>query len=57
VQDVDGFHPMNMGALAMKGREPLFVPCTPRGCIELLDRLKLPIEGRHAVIVGRSSTS
>jgi 5,10-methylene-tetrahydrofolate dehydrogenase/methenyl tetrahydrofolate cyclohydrolase len=55
-KDADGFHPENMGALAMKGRDPLCVPCTPRGCVELLDRLKLPIDGRNAVIVGRSNT-
>jgi 5,10-methylene-tetrahydrofolate dehydrogenase/methenyl tetrahydrofolate cyclohydrolase len=29
-KDVDGFHPLNIGKLAMKGREPLFVPCTPK---------------------------
>ncbi len=37
-KDVDGFHPLNIGRLAMKGREPLFAPCTPLGCIELLER-------------------
>ena len=35
-KDVDGFHPLNIGRLSMKRREPLFVPCTPRGCIELI---------------------
>ena len=35
-KDVDGFHPLNIGRLSQRGREPLFVPCTPRGCIELL---------------------
>ena len=34
-KDVDGFHPLNIGRLSQRGREPLFVPCTPRGCIEL----------------------
>ncbi len=37
-KDVDGFHPLNIGRLAMKGREPLFVPCTPLGCMVLLER-------------------
>ena len=54
-KDVDGFHPLNIGRLSMKRREPLFVPCTPKGCIELLDRTGLEIEGRHAVVLGRSN--
>ena len=54
-KDVDGFHPLNIGALAMKGREPAFVPCTPAGCIELLDRSKIKIDGADAVVVGRSN--
>ncbi|KAI3728395.1 hypothetical protein L6452_17030 [Arctium lappa] len=37
-KDVDGFHSMNMGSLAVRGREPLFIPCTPKGCVELLIR-------------------
>lgn len=54
-KDVDGFHPSNIGALAMRGREPLFVPCTPKGCIELLERSGVAIKGRTAVVVGRSN--
>ncbi|MBN2389442.1 MAG: bifunctional methylenetetrahydrofolate dehydrogenase/methenyltetrahydrofolate cyclohydrolase FolD [Anaerolineae bacterium] len=54
-KDVDGFHPINIGRLAMKGREPLFAPCTPAGIIEMLDRMKLPIEGKEAVVLGRSN--
>jgi 5,10-methylene-tetrahydrofolate dehydrogenase/methenyl tetrahydrofolate cyclohydrolase len=54
-KDVDGFHPINIGRLAMKGREPLFVPCTPSGCIELLDRYGVDIEGKEAVVLGRSN--
>lgn len=54
-KDVDGFHPTNIGQLAMRGREPLFVPCTPQGCIELLERYKIPISGKRAVVVGRSN--
>lgn len=54
-KDVDGFHPVNIGRLAMKGRKPMFVPCTPSGCIELLDRYDIPIEGKEAVVLGRSN--
>ncbi|HIP87790.1 MAG TPA: bifunctional methylenetetrahydrofolate dehydrogenase/methenyltetrahydrofolate cyclohydrolase FolD [Anaerolineales bacterium] len=54
-KDVDGFHPVNIGRLAMKGREPMFVPCTPAGCIELLDRYGIEIEGKEAVVLGRSN--
>jgi 5,10-methylene-tetrahydrofolate dehydrogenase/methenyl tetrahydrofolate cyclohydrolase len=106
-KDVDGFHPLNIGKLAMKvgagggaldsgrrqqqaeapssdrrqsvqahvtpppaapsspltlaarrrpqGREPLFVPCTPAGCLELLDRIGVDLRGKRAVVVGRSN--
>ncbi|MBN2500502.1 MAG: bifunctional methylenetetrahydrofolate dehydrogenase/methenyltetrahydrofolate cyclohydrolase FolD [Anaerolineales bacterium] len=54
-KDVDGFHPINIGRLAQKGREPLFVPCTPDGCIYLLDKIGAQIEGAEAVVLGRSN--
>lgn len=54
-KDVDGFHPLNVGALCMKGRDPLFVPCTPKGCLELLKRRGVPMKGKNAVVVGRSN--
>ncbi|XP_076948770.1 bifunctional protein FolD 4, chloroplastic-like [Bidens hawaiensis] len=54
-KDVDGFHPLNIGRLAMRGRDPLFVPCTPKGCIELLHRYDIPIKGKRAVVIGRSN--
>ncbi len=54
-KDVDGFHPINIGRLSMKRRDPLFVPCTPKGCIELLDRSGIEIEGKEAVVLGRSN--
>jgi len=54
-KDVDGFHPINIGRLSMKQREPLFVPCTPKGCIELLDRTGVEIGGKRAVVLGRSN--
>lgn len=52
-KDVDGFHPYNIGQL-MIGKTNL-PPCTPRGVIELLKRYNVSIEGRDAVIVGRSN--
>jgi 5,10-methylene-tetrahydrofolate dehydrogenase/methenyl tetrahydrofolate cyclohydrolase len=54
-KDVDGFHPVNIGRLAMKGRDPLFIPCTPYGVIELLRRMNVKMSGAEAVIVGRSN--
>ncbi len=54
-KDVDGFHPINIGRLSMKRRDPMFVPCTPKGCIELLDRSGVQIEGKRAVVLGRSN--
>jgi|TARA_B100001540_G_scaffold268662_1_gene250892 5,10-methylene-tetrahydrofolate dehydrogenase/methenyl tetrahydrofolate cyclohydrolase len=54
-KDVDGFHPENIGKLAMKGHEPLFAPCTPKGCIELLKRSGVELSGKNAVVVGRSN--
>ncbi len=54
-KDVDGFHPINIGRLAMKGRKPGFVPATPAGVIRLLDEMKVPISGANAVVLGRSN--
>ena len=51
-KDVDGCHPVNVGRL-MQGRATL-APCTPSGIVELLDRSGVTLEGRHAVIIGRS---
>jgi methylenetetrahydrofolate dehydrogenase (NADP+)/methenyltetrahydrofolate cyclohydrolase len=52
-KDVDGLHPVNIGKLTMG--EPRFVPCTPAGVMAMLDYYKLPIEGKTAVVVGRSN--
>lgn len=51
-KDVDGFHPINVGNLALE-RE-CFVPCTPLGVTKLLEHYKIEVEGKHAVIIGRS---
>ncbi|KAF9602458.1 hypothetical protein IFM89_028009 [Coptis chinensis] len=54
-KDVDGFHPSNIGKLGMKGRDPLFQPCTPKGCLELLSRSGISVKSKRAVVVGRSN--
>ena len=54
-KDVDGFSPINIGRLAQKGREPLFVPCTPYGCIYLLKEAGVEISGANAIVLGRSN--
>jgi len=54
-KDVDGLCPINMGSVALKGHTPLFTPCTPKGCIEMLKREGISIEGKHAVVLGRSN--
>jgi 5,10-methylene-tetrahydrofolate dehydrogenase/methenyl tetrahydrofolate cyclohydrolase len=54
-KDIDGFHPINIGRVSMKNRDPLFVPCTPAGVIELIDSAGTQIEGARAVILGRSN--
>ena len=54
-KDVDGFHPINIGRLGQKGREPLFTPATPTGCMVLLEEAGVEISGANAVVVGRSN--
>ncbi len=54
-KDVDGFHPINIGRLAMKGRKPDFVPATPAGVIRLIDETGMKIAGANAVVLGRSN--
>lgn len=53
---MDGFHPLNAGRLALRGWLPMFVPCTPKGCMELLRRANLPVAGKTAVVLGNSNT-
>jgi len=52
-KDVDGFHPYNVGRLAIG--KPLFQPCTPYGMIKMLEYSNISAEGKHAVIIGRSN--
>ena len=52
-KDVDGFHPTNFGKMALNMES--FIPATPYGIIELLDRYKIDISGKHAVVIGRSN--
>lgn len=54
-KDVDGFHPLNIGLLAMKGRDPFFTPATPTGCMVLLKEAGVNLNGANAVVVGRSN--
>jgi methylenetetrahydrofolate dehydrogenase (NADP+)/methenyltetrahydrofolate cyclohydrolase len=54
-KDVYGFHPINIGRLAQKGRDPLFVPCTPYGCIILMEKMGVKLDGANAVVLGRSN--
>ncbi len=51
-KDVDGFHPENVGRMALG--LPCFLPATPAGIVELLKRYEVPTEGKHCVIIGRS---
>jgi methylenetetrahydrofolate dehydrogenase (NADP+) / methenyltetrahydrofolate cyclohydrolase len=51
-KDVDGFHPYNVGNLS--GNHPTLVACTPAGVMEILRRSNIPVEGKEAVVVGRS---
>ncbi len=51
-KDVDGFHPLNVGRM-MLGM-PAFLPCTPHGILQILKRSNIPIQGAHAVVIGRS---
>ena len=53
-KDVDGLHPLNVGKL-MLGQEPLFYPCTPSGCMKLIDSLNFEVSGKNAVVIGRSN--
>ncbi len=53
-KDVDGLHPINLGKLVMGAPGPL--PCTPAGIVELLASHKVPVDGRHVVIIGRGLT-
>jgi 5,10-methylene-tetrahydrofolate dehydrogenase/methenyl tetrahydrofolate cyclohydrolase len=54
-KDVDGFHPINIGRLAQKGREPLFVPATPSGVMVLLEHSGAQLDGANTVVLGRSN--
>lgn len=53
-KDVDGFGPHNVGELSKKGGEPLFLPCTPKGIMQLLEKSGVEVKGKNAVVLGRS---
>ena len=52
-KDVDGFHPMNVGRLVTG--ETALVPCTPAGCVRMLELAGIPLDGKRAVVIGRSN--
>ena len=52
IKDVDGFHPANIGRMALN--LPTYLPATPAGILELLDRYKIETSGKHCVVIGRS---
>jgi len=54
-KDVDGFHPLHIGRLAMKGRAPAFAPATPSGVMVMLAEAGVELAGAHAVVLGRSN--
>jgi len=54
-KDVDGLSPANIGRLAQKGRQTFFLPCTPYGCIYLLEQAGVKFDGANAVVLGRSN--
>jgi len=54
-KDADGFHPTNVGLLAMKGRDPAAIACTPHGVMVLLKETGIEISGKRAVVLGRSN--
>ncbi|TPX40818.1 hypothetical protein SeMB42_g02590 [Synchytrium endobioticum] len=54
-KDVDGLHSANIGQLAKRETEPLFLPCTPKGIMKLIESTGINIEGKRAVVVGRSN--
>ena len=54
-KDVDGIHPVNLGRLGMRGREPTFTPATPTGVMHLIAESGIEIAGKEAVVIGRSN--
>ncbi|OBZ80673.1 Bifunctional protein FolD 2, partial [Choanephora cucurbitarum] len=53
-KDVDGFHAVNIGNMAKKNSQPMFLPCTPKGIIHLLKSTGIEIAGKQAAVIGRS---
>ena len=54
LKDVDGLHPINMGMLYEGDLDSALVPCTPQGCMHLLDSLSMPLQGKKALVIGTS---
>lgn len=54
IKDVDGFDRFNVGELSKKNGKPHFLPCTPHGCMKLIEQTGIELNGKHAVVIGRS---
>jgi len=54
-KDVDGLHPANIANLALRGRDPRFIACTPHGCLKLIQSVKEDLSGLKACVIGRSN--
>jgi len=54
-KDVDGFSPANVGATALHGHEPDCCPCTPKGCLQLIRSIGVPLRGKEACVIGASN--
>ena len=56
-KDADGFHPVNVGKLSIASHndENLLIPCTPYGCLIMLKKLNINLEGKNAIVIGRSN--
>ena len=57
-KDADGLHPMNLGRLVLRVKEPVTspLPCTPRACVDLLQQYQVPLNGAQVCVVGRGTT-
>ncbi|KAI5070200.1 hypothetical protein GOP47_0014543 [Adiantum capillus-veneris] len=57
LKDVDGCHPMNIGSLALNRKQPLFIPCTAKACLQILLKNSIQLSGRYAVVIGCGNIS
>ena len=55
IKDVDGFHVQNIGELTLSNREPMFIPCTPLGCLKIFEYENITLIGKYVVVIGKSN--